>query len=415
MAPLLVAAPELLTDREHRVRGLLDTVDLDNAIISIDVRPFARRGGGFGQVRVGVQDSTTYEIDGQMFTGSAGLEALAALDAGEPLVASGMAVDGRVVADRVAAGSSLPFVGHDIAHGVITARTDNSATLRGAHFESAGGGVTFRDEITLTFGDDTTVSVAGRGPAGIAALAPGQRVRAYGTFADDTLDASAGHIRVPIGGLFGNVVTAQPLHVELTLLNRLRPTAIDFAGTGMTSGMDADPADYEIDTGSLSPTGLEVGELVQVRGVVADFGMAPPDFDATTVVDLGASERAAHANVLWPADAMAHVTSTAPDRIELDTSEARVRVVLRGLPRSDAGDRPLSALVAPEGTGSYALRTRGLGPIRVFATFAAFAAALGEALDSGQQPLRLDADGGYSIADGVITARSVRVILAPAG
>ena len=42
--------------------------------------------------------------------------------------------------------------------------------------------------------------------------------------------------------------------------------------------VDANPADYEVATGTLSLASLTAGESAKVLGFVMPFGAAPPDF-----------------------------------------------------------------------------------------------------------------------------------------
>jgi hypothetical protein len=62
----------------------------------------------------------------------------------------------------------------------------------------------------------------------------------------------------------------------------------DFAGTGIDAANDADPANYEVDTGTLNTGTIASGAPVAIGGFVAPFGQAPLDFIAQTVVDLSA-------------------------------------------------------------------------------------------------------------------------------
>ena len=57
----------------------------------------------------------------------------------------------------------------------------------------------------------------------------------------------------------------------------------DFSGTG-TSGNDAKPANYEVDTGTLTLDGIAVEQDVRTAGFPTPFGTAPSDYTAQTVV-----------------------------------------------------------------------------------------------------------------------------------
>ena len=47
---------------------------------------------------------------------------------------------------------------------------------------------------------------------------------------------------------------------------------------------DADPLNYEVDTGSLSLTGIAVDDPVISRGFPTPFGTAPSDFTAVLII-----------------------------------------------------------------------------------------------------------------------------------
>jgi len=57
------------------------------------------------------------------------------------------------------------------------------------------------------------------------------------------------------------------------------------AGTG-TAGNDANPTNYEVDTGSLTLDGFAVNQIVGMSGFQTPFGTAPSDYTAQTVVGL---------------------------------------------------------------------------------------------------------------------------------
>src|SRR5262245_6234466 len=120
--PFVVASVEPVDEKEMRVRGPLLRVDPAASSYLIDLRPFNLRDGRLGRFTVHTTSSTDFEIDGETFTGSAGLDALARLGAGAATAAFGtLDVSNRsFTAVRVHAGSSVPGSQFDVLGGNVT-------------------------------------------------------------------------------------------------------------------------------------------------------------------------------------------------------------------------------------------------------------------------------------------------------
>src|SRR6185295_15728744 len=82
-----------------------------------------------------------------------------------------------------------------------------------------------------------------------------------------------------------NSIVAGQMNLNLRAIDRLGVDMFNFAGTGTSTAVDANPADYEVTTGTLSLASLKAGESAKVLGFVTPFGAAPPDFDGRTVID----------------------------------------------------------------------------------------------------------------------------------
>ena len=87
--PVLFADAQLNDDRPYRLRGLVETVSVPDSVFVLDLRPFDRRTGDYGDIRVEVTDATVYEISGQHLVGAPGLQALAALTLPAPAAVFG--------------------------------------------------------------------------------------------------------------------------------------------------------------------------------------------------------------------------------------------------------------------------------------------------------------------------------------
>ena len=400
--PVLIAVAELEEERRHRVRGLIDSVDTATAEIDLTVRPFFHRQGRFGEVTVLVDDETEYEVDGVGFTGAAGLEAVAALGAEAPLVADGD-VDGQsIMADVVLAGTSVPWNDETVFKGVIKARSGDTLTVGGGRVEFGDGTVRFGGDLMILVGDNTEVTAPGVDPSTLSksSLSVGQRIVAFGEVVDDqTLDSSNDRVAMRYSGFSAEVVEAQPLVASLFLLDGRRPQAFDFAGTGSAPEFDADPDNYEIDTGNLILGSITNGDLVRVRGLVAPFGAAPADFTAQTVVDIEARDRAGELKVIWPEDAPSATPFISADAngIMVDISESREFLRVRGVPRVlTNGFDMLTLTPTADGDGAYAVRVRGSESVVLFRNFDDLVDELNAELAAGSQLARIHAGVRYT-------------------
>lgn len=413
--PTLVALAELERDREHRVRGTLAEVNTAEGAVTLIVRPFRHRTGAFGRFTFGTDAETRFDIDEETFVGSEGVEALAT-HVGEnlPVVAHGRVLNGRLMADIVLAGSSLPNFDADFAEGVVAQRSGDSLIVRGAIVQPSDGTATFRTTVEVLLGEATEVHARflDTGLLSKDSISVGQRVTVVGVLTGDVLDATSGKAFMHINQLTGGVVQAEPLALDLIWLNGRRPDAFDFAGTGMpvaapdVASNDADPRFYEIDTTGLTLAGVEAGDLLRVRGLVNDFGMAPPDFDAITVIDVNLIDRAADLRVVWSEGTDTAFLNLAIDRMDLDLSAAREVLKLAGVPLDLTNPVDAIALVpTADEFGLYAVRTRGSLEIDVFRNFADLVDAVSARLDAGEQLVRIDASGSYTSDEQVLTGR----------
>jgi hypothetical protein len=421
--PFIVASIEPADEKEMRVRGPLLSVDTTANSYLIDVRPFNLRDARLGQFTVHTSSSTDFEINGDTFTGSAGLEALAQLGAGTATVAFGILDIGSrsFTAERVHAGTSVPGSQFDVLSGNVTARNGNTLTVRGGTMIRRSGSVTFiRDDITLLVGPDTAVIRDGQmgNALGDAAISIGQRIRAFGTATesngDVTFDAQQGRVRLELTHLLGTVVSASPgnLALDLASIDGRRPSIFDFTGTGSAPDTDADPDTYEIVTGNLSLSRLVNGSPARVFGFVMPFGAAPPDFEGRTVVDF--QDVRAQLGIGWGLSGTATpFLSIDAQSIVVDNANASIGLrhfIAIGPMLIDIETLPTAPTLKPvNGLGLYAIGQPRR--IEVFSDFAEFSARLGAKLGSGSKALGLSAGGSFDAATSTLTATHIYVIL----
>ncbi len=391
LQPILFADTSLVRPKEHRVRGLLETVSRQRNEFELRLQPFHARTGHFGSLTVSVTQDTVYEINGATGKGDDGLAALAGLERNTPVIAIGDCTHGpfAFTARQVYAGISVPWAMHDVVHGHVVARNGDKLVVRGATIEFDDGRAVFNDNVLVDVDAQTNVRMEGRYGVQLTkdAISVGQRVTVFGTrvnsqsgvLVDATSAASLvrmlsttvrGTVKEFSGGFPGRV------RLDLQSIGNRSAAIFDFDGTGTPN---ADRDDYRLDTGSLSLASLTIGAPIQARGFVTAFGDAPPDFEAETIVNVAATN--AILTVGWPWPGAANVLSfPTTESIELDLAHAGLlHHVLRGATWTDlTGLAHPTTIVPAGGDGLYAVVYHG--SVSVFLDFASFVEALQERL-----------------------------------
>ncbi len=427
--PVAIAAPFLVADvmpvdeKDLRIRGPVTAVDITSMSYDVRSRPWHRRDGDFGPVSVHVEEPTEFEIDGVPYTGIEGLRALDALGAGTPSVARGTldVASREFTATTVLAGDSVPGHRHDTVMGNVVSRNGNLLTVRGATIVPASGSVVFNDDVLVSIGPDTLVTRAGHRDVNVQDISVGQRVYVAGIVTSDpavpglTLDATQGRVRLQITRLTGivNNATTGLLTMKLSGIDRREIELFDFSGTGVTPDQDADPIDYEVDTATLGLGFVEPELRVSVLGFPNEFGAAPPDFEARSVIDVAAAR--AKLAIGWLPDG-----TTAPF-LSLGTAG-----LVPNLDNPDLGERhhlkigdaiiDLTTLPAtPTLVGADARHTRFAimqrNRIQVFRSFERFVATLAELLDGSTAAYSLHASGQYLRDSNTLNAHVIGVRL----
>ncbi len=302
--PVLIAEVDPQVPKIHRVRGPLKQVSVADNAFDIYIRPFYHRirlgQRLFGSLRVLSSDETFYEIDGVGYQGADGLQVLDTVAQYTGIIVKGdlKFAPLRFEAREVYAGSSVPGGDMDLVRGSVTSRTGDQIIVRGATVFRSSGAVVFNDQVTITLDASTTVlKQLNPGTFDIQDISVGQRIAVFGTITNDAvsdlqMSAANGYARMVLSYVRGSVVVlpdeTTDFTVNLSSINGRTIDLYDFAGTG-TEGNDADPANYEVDTGTLTLDGIAVDETVWMAGFPVTFGTAPSDYTAQTVVELPAS------------------------------------------------------------------------------------------------------------------------------
>ncbi len=422
-APFLVADLEPVDEKDLRVRGPLVAVDVDESQYTVRLRPWYRRLGDFGRVRVQIENETEFDINGDSFMGTDGLEALDRLGAGTPTVALGTldVANREFTASQVLAGDSVGGERYDAVFGNVIARSGDVLTVRGATVVPRSGSVIFNDDVEIQLGADTFVRKPGEPGVdqGIAAISVGQRVAVLGELTSDpalpglTMDATDGRVRLRYTRLSGSANSVVPgqLNMELLAVDRRRVSLFDFAGTGTDSTVDADPLDYEVSTGALGMDSVLPDTPVSVRGFVSPFGLAPPDFEGRSVIDVAVAR--ARLGVGW-----GETGTTAPFLmadptglvIDLDNSDLGERHFIRiGDVVLDLMDLPASPTIVGNDDGRRRFAILQDRRVQVFRDFERFVGTLNGLLDGSTVARSLHARGAYDTAANTVTATVIGV------
>ena len=300
VAPTLVATVVPSSTKPARVRGQLASVSATQNDFVVNVQPFTMQSATAGQMTAQVNTTTTYQINGTAYVGTAGLTALAALPADTMVAAFGSLQTGTTpafTATNILAATSLQSPSEDQISGTVIARTANALTVRGATWTKSNGKFGFeRMDSTVNVGANTAVTEEGQmGPFTIANISVGQHIDAFGMASQGgsgavTLDATAGQVQLDLTPLWGTITTAATgsLILNLQSLDGMVPSAFTFAGTGTNTAADAVATAYVVNTGTLSQTGLAANAPARASGFVTPFGMAPPDFTAQSLENFAA-------------------------------------------------------------------------------------------------------------------------------
>lgn len=409
--PVFMADTTWNDEKTFRLRGTLGTVEVNNDVFAIDLRPFRVRQGAFGSARSHVSAETHYEINGVVYEGEAGLMALQALSVGSAVVAEGRwnRISKTFTAAQVFAGSSVPWGEADVLRGTVTSRTENNVTVRGAVIELAEGAYVFNDDIRVSLSEFTQVIKRGEGAASISQISVGSAVYAVGQFNLEAgaLDATEGWVRLVPSSVAGTVVATVPLVLDVNLLNARHSSLYNTTGTGTSIGTDADLDNYEISTSTLAFGSINVGDPVRARGYVADFGAAPEDFTATTVIN--AANMRAHMVVTYTEGSSLNV-----DEAGLEFSaqglDNRHHIVRAGITTDLLGLNTFPSVVPASEQGVFAITYNGV--LEVYAHYDDYVEALNTYISVDAALMtRFDAQGYFDALSNEFTSNRMRVQL----
>ncbi len=415
-------------EKDIRVRGPLVSVSQDEMTYTVAIRPFHDRQGDFGRHTIHVSGETEFEVNEEMYVGLDGLRALEAAGPGTPTVAAGtLSVAAReFTADIVLAGSSVPGIHRDAVVGNVIKREGNFLTIRGATIIPADRRAHFHDDVVVEVGPDTRVFRDGHrlSDLGIDAISIGQRVTVRGSQPTPTTDAAApqilfdatqGVVRMHLTRLSGIVNTVMPGQTDITLhgIDRRRVEIFDFAGTGASAELDADPDNYEVATGNLTLANFAAGKAIVAKGFPNAFGTAPPDFAGRTVIDY--TDVRSALGIGWGAEGTAApFASIGPDGLTLDNDNEDIDVrhyIKQGPVLIDLTALNSDTVIVPRESNRKAFYIKSADSMRMYSDFADFFVDLNASLDGATVARSMHARGQYDADSNVFTAYKIGVYL----
>ncbi|MBU4001967.1 MAG: DUF4382 domain-containing protein [Proteobacteria bacterium] len=433
--PVLTVDPFLVADVDrtngnkiHKVRGLLEEVDVDAGTFSVILRPFScalsDNHTQYGIRSVLTDSETVFNINQESFQGEEGLQALAELDALTPVVALGdLEYDPLVfLAREVYAGSSVPGASLDAVNGYVVKRSGDVLTIKGASLRRKGTDRVFHEAITVQISESTIVTREFSADAwNKDDVSIGQHVMVMGTFSltDESsleLDATEGYLKMLMTCVRGSVIskdTTNPvsqLVMNLQTISHFRTSEFDFSGTGIDEANDADPTNYEIFTGNMDLSTILPGTPVILKGFMEPFGAAPPDFSAHILMDVCDIESFLKIN--WnPPTAEPFETISSTGLVLNPDGVGNVHHLVRWAVATDLLDLSIPPVLSPDDTGEGAFSIRQNKTVERFTIFEDFTARLEELLDGGEKVRQIHSVGLFNDQTSVLTASLIQVDL----
>jgi hypothetical protein len=420
--PVLLADVNPRTPKIHRLRGPLKDVNVADGTFGVIIRPFIHilSGGDrrFGLLNVVTDDRTCFEINGEMYQGTQGLQALDSLQILTAIIVIGD-LKGHPLkfeARHVYAGSSVPGGDMDVVTGNVTSRQGNLLTIKGATLIRAQGSVIFNDEVVIQLGLNTTVRrQLSLNEFSIGDISVGQRVMVFGQLnAEETrLDASEGYAGLLLTSLRGEVAdNDSTLRVDLEAIDGRGIGQFDFSGTGMNAADDTDPADYEVNSGAINISNIRPGTPIKVRGFVTAFGHGPEvaDFDAHTIIDV--ADVTAVMVVGWFSASRGAVENLSPDSFTLNLQGTGwFHHLCRAGMATDLDDLLNPPLIKPDESGQGLYFIVAEGSSQLLFTFEDFVDELSEHLNENAAVRHIVTVGKFDDTVSAMTVNRVTVSL----
>ena len=436
--PFVAATTTPTNTHPVRARGLLVAADTGSSNFVVNLRPFEDNiYSTVGALTVNTTASTYYNVNGTVYTGAAGLAAVAKLAANTTMVAYG-SLDGTpagtstnispsLTATEVYAGTVVSNGAYEHVRGIVSAISGNALTVLGATYVYRAGVCAsylcfaYYPTATVNLSSSTQVTQDGTVPSGGASLSTrsisvGSQIDAIGfgttTSTAATLDATNGTVRLQSTPIWGTLDSGAAGSATLNLLSMgtvgFAPGSFEFAGTGTASANDATAASYLVSTGTVDESATPAGTLLRADGFPTSYGSAPPDFNATAVTP--ATSEPADLIVEWGAGSsgsLAPFTSYDSSSLALNLAGTTLAEVVTGPQSTPLTGTPAITI---SGASQFAMGNATNG-ISMFSSSSSFASDLTSTLNGSTQVYRVVAIGSYDSATNTFTASRLDVAL----
>ncbi|HZT02475.1 MAG TPA: hypothetical protein VFA39_09460 [Steroidobacteraceae bacterium] len=420
--PYVVASAAPVDTQPVRARGLFVSANPSASNFVENLRPFEDNiYSTVGALTVNTTATTYYNVNGKVYTGAAGLAAVAALTSNTPIVADGTLGDMSTItpgftANEIYAGTVVSNGTYEHVRGIVSAVSSNSLTVLGATYLYFEGNClsnlcfTYVPTATVNVGPSTTITQDGStSPVSAQAISVGTQIDAIGVNANGTsvspllLDATQGLVRLQSTPIWGTLNSGAPGSASLNLLSLgfFPPSAFNFTGTS------ANPAAYAVNTGAADESATPAGTLLRADGFPNSFGSPAPDFNATAVTP-GTSE-ASDLIVEWSGGTGTTSPFVSYDgtSLVLNLANATTAEVVTGPQTTALTGTPAITI---SGGNQFGIGSAAAG-IQQFSTASAFASALTSTLNGSTAVFRVVAIGSYDPASNTFTASRVDVPL----
>jgi hypothetical protein len=294
--------------------------------------------------------------------------------------------------------------------------------VKGASLIRSGSTFVFNDEVTVQVAESTVVTrQVSSTTYSKDDISIGQHITAFGTLTGTgpenlEMDATEGMVRMMLTTVRGTVVSVdeEDPDVQLTLdlqsIGKFRVGNFDFAGTGPASEYDADPANYEIFTGTLNLSEVATDTPVKLKGFAEPFGMAPPDFAAFTLTDV--ADLKAFIRINWFPPTYSPFTDLSGEGLAVNLEgTGLLHYLVRGSVVTDLFDLAEAPMIAPDedGQGLYILKYNRVTEIHT--TFENFVSRIEELLEEGYAARKVSARGYFDDSEIVLKADVIEIQL----
>jgi hypothetical protein len=414
-----------------RLRGEFVTTTGVTSGFYLNARPFYDQAATLGAVIVNTNAQTYFNINGSVYTGAEGLAQVAVQQQTSPVVVYGTLDDLSGITPKFNASEVYFGIAQEsqLAYyltGTVTARSGNTLTLRASDAVTPIGVTAYLDSVSVTLSSTTAVYQDGIATPGltIADVSVGQQITVAGQPVFDStgtiiesIDVTSGLLRLRPTTLWGTLNGDGTQ--DVLSLGRFAPAQLNFAGTG-TSGHDATPSAYVVDTSAVPPgPASTTGELLQVQGGVTRFGSAPPDFAARALTPGPSSLQTLVIN--WISGGSAHpFTSISAAGLVVNLADANlgaIHEIRTGPATLDLKSLPGSPLITTTGADQSNLQlavgsSSQTAGIQVFNSAQAFASQVDADFKAGtNKSFRLVAYGQYDSANNTFVAARINVAL----